>query len=356
MTRLLLDIDFSRRGNSQSYVLDGWSHPELTHRWTMGRESRLTLSLHGQGANPVLVLNATPARDKPRLNGQTVMLALEGRLLVTLQIDALHVAAVRLPRDLPPNAVLTITHLQAHVPRPPAQIRKGQALGLMVHTLRVFDLGSPAPVRSAEPEGLSDADLAVRFESLGQGCHFGLIQRKFGIEPLSLLRFVDTTTAMLYEALTARFASIEAPDRLEWLRAPTDPPSWRWRQKDYNLNFNTQLPIQTSDPRHLAVPQAQRLAFLRRKFLEDAAEAEKIFVLTRTDCLTEAEALAVYCALTLLGPCTLLWTTFGDPAATGQVTRVAPGFLHGELGPIDGVRYATPDAWRMALRDALRQI
>ena len=347
MTTCLLHIDFRGTGNSDHYVRDGWSHPEATHRWTMGAESRLALPALPHGA--VLVLCATPCLHPPALAAQTVMLALDGRLLTTVRFDGLHVTAWRLPAAT--GAVtLSLFHLHHAAPRGPGQMREGGALGLMVHSLRVFLPGAaPRPHR-----GLAGTPLAGHFESIGQGCHFGLVQRQCGVERTSLLRFVDTTTAMLYEALAAGLSGIAGANRLAWQAPDPHRPTWRWRQAEYGFCFNTLLPVTTVPPPTLE-RQAARLGLLRRKFLEDCALAERICVLTRSDCLTEAEALAIHCALTLHGPCTLLWTTYGDVMRTGLVERLAPGFLRGELGPVeDDTRYAPLPVWQTLMEQALK--
>ena len=112
-----------------------------------------------------------------------------------------------------------------------------------------------------------------------------------------------------------------------------------------------------TDKAVLFAQQIRRLTFLRRKFLEDAALAEKIHVLTRSDCLTEPEALAVFCALTLQGPCTLLWTSYGDVGRAGEVVRLAPGFLWGELGEVDEVdRYADFEVWLEVMKRAIELV
>ena len=334
-------------------MLSGWSQPEATHRWTLGRESHLNLRHAGSGPDRVLVINATPCRHPPALMGQTIMVALDGKLLTTLRFDALYVAAIYLPADTRPDAVLTFVHLHTAVPRPSAQVRDGHTLGLMLHSVRVFALGTSGILPVRNPADLVDADLVSCFESIGQGCHFGLIQRECGVEPVGLLRFVDTTTSRLYEALVARFDGIGAPGRFEWHRTDGASPTWRWQQRDFDLWFDTRIPVDEAAPDTHDAAQSRRLDFLRRKFLEDCAAAEKIFVLTRSDCLTEPEALAVYCALTLSGPCTLLWTVFGDAEKTGQVERLAPGFLRGELGEVNQVRYAPLSSWQATLRNAL---
>ena len=353
LTTLLLDIDFTDKGNSNAYVRQGWSNPEATHRWTLGAESQIALPAHAVQEGAVLVLCATPCLYPPALQSQAVMVALDGRLLATVSFEGLHVAAWRLPpRAVGGDAVLSLLHLHHAAPRGPGQVRNGQSLGLMVHSLRVF---LPAADRRV-PE-LADAHpprraLPAHFESIGQGCQFGLIQRRCNVEPHGLLRFVDTTTPALYEALCDGFAQLDAPGQLTLHPTDKPRPTWRWRHAGYNLRFDTWAPVDATDPDTLIGQQIRRLTFLRRKFFEDVAAADKTFVLTRGDCLTESEALAVFCALSLYGPATLLWTVFGDAARAGLVERVASGFLRGELGVVDAERYAALDVWRALMVNA----
>ena len=63
--------------------------------------------------------------------------------------------------------------------------------------------------------GLSERDLAMRFESLGgtgHGCEFGLFQRHFGAEPLGLLRWADLSHHLLTRALESRFDGVGLPE------------------------------------------------------------------------------------------------------------------------------------------------
>jgi hypothetical protein len=353
-------------------VLDGWAEPEATHRWTMGRESRVVLPASAAGAGCVLVINATPCLNPPQVTAQTVMLAIDGKLLATVQWRELQIMAFRLPPGSG-QRVLSLVHLAASLPRAPAQMRRGIALGLAVHSMRLFQTppeatagatcdrvaGSSADgslqCRVEQITGLSVTALAERFESLGQGCQFGLVQRNCGADPLGLLRFVDTTTSMLTDGLVTAFSGIGDPGLLELYHTADAVPRYRWRHRTFGLLYDTRVPVPSLAPEILLRREQRRLGFLQRKFVEDLGLAEKICVLTRGDCLTEPEALSVFCALRLHGPVTLLWTTPGDAASAGRVDRLQAGFLRGHLGPVDAHGYGPQDIWLSLMGNAFKE-
>jgi hypothetical protein len=303
----------------------------------------------------VLVINATPCLHPPGLCTQTVMLAINDRLLATATFPGLRVLAFRMPENLAgtDDPVLSILHLNAEAPRAPEQIRGGQPLGLMVHSIRLYALDSPQ-ARQDTPRSAprSREELALCFESLGQGCQFGQIQRQMGAEPLNLLRFVDTITSSLVDGIVCGFAGIDRPGGLSLGQAVRDQPSYTWHQADYKASFDTLISVETEAPDKVLRDQLKRLTFLQRKFVEDLQTGEKIYVLTRSDVLTESEALAVFCALNIHGRNTLLWTVFGDEAKTGEVVACAAGFLRGQLGRVDDVNFAPLSAWLVVLENA----
>jgi hypothetical protein len=61
------------------------------------------------------------------------------------------------------------------------------------------------------PDAISDRDLVLNFESIGDNCEFGLVQRMAGAEPLGLLRFSSTPLPLLVRALRARFDGLADP-------------------------------------------------------------------------------------------------------------------------------------------------
>ena len=373
MAGFLADIFFGETGDSDAYVLDGWLAAESGHRWSAGAESRLRLPVADPGDRDVLILDVKPWCDAANLPAQTVMIAVNGRLIATLQMNDHRVFALRLPNGIAEaeETILSFSHLNCGTARPALGLdRIGRPLGLMVASVRVFRLDDPpgaAVTRPALPGGLSDGslqaqataltattpeDLVTRFESLGLDCEFGTVQRNFGREPLGLLRFAGVVTHKLVDGLMTTFEGLGAPNTTRIFLTEEPRREFKVHEERYYLWYSTaQAPEHTTSDAVLA-EQCRRLAFLRRKFLEDLQNGEKIFVLTRAEVMTQTEALAVFCALQVQGPNTLLWTVHGDASRTGQVDRILPGFLCGHLGEVDGRNYATMDAWLSVLANA----
>jgi hypothetical protein len=173
---------------------------------------------------------------------------------------------------------------------------------------------SEAELRTAceSATGLPVADLMAQFDSIGQGCDFGFVQRHYGADPLSLLRFSGMDTPSLAAGLFARFAGIGRPENVRVFIETTPFPEFKVYEKRYNLWYRTgKMPGEVM-AEALQREQSRRLAFLQEKFLEDLHSGGKIFVLTRGECLTEPEALAVFAALNQDRTNTLLWTVQGD--------------------------------------------
>ena len=63
-------------------------------------------------------------------------------------------------------------------------------------------------------DSLADRDLVLRFESLGDNCELGLVQRAAGVEPLGLLRFADSSLDRLVRLLDARADGIAEPSKV----------------------------------------------------------------------------------------------------------------------------------------------
>ena len=371
---LLVEIHFGQAGDSDAFVGEGWGPAEPDHRWTLGPHSVLHLPPAAAGPNRVLVLDMLPWCDARSLPQQTVMLAVNDRLLATVHIFDHRVLAFALPSGLPAEGKvrLTFSHLNAHTPRAAGGFHpSGPAFGLLMLRLRVYRL-TAAPgsqqhcpriagcladgslqVQAEALTGLPPASLARRFEPIGHNCEFSRVQHQLGAYPVGLLRFANVVTHALVEGLVHRFHGI---GRAQTLRVfVDDPPDGDYKVQDevHYVWYGTGKAARSTTPDAIRQEQCRRLQYLQRKFEEDLAEGGKIYVLTRAEPLSHPEALAAFCALGLHGPNVLLWTTHGDPARTGQVDHLLPGFLLGHLGLTDDVVYATTDAWLSVMANAL---
>ncbi|KQP65221.1 hypothetical protein [Methylobacterium sp. Leaf112] len=185
--------------------------------------------------------------------------------------------------------------------------------------------------RIAPPAGRAIGALATRFESLGDNCEFGLVQRYCGVEPLGLFRFSSVEHAALIDALETDFRHYGAADDLEILASFTGRLYVRSRR--YGFAYNTSDFIETTAPETIHRREIGKVAYLKRRLLEDLACGEKILV-RKGDTDGQADALAR--AIRRHGPAPLLNVRAaqpGDPSGraeardswlAGHVRRFAP--------------------------------
>lgn len=208
------------------------------------------------------------------------------------------------------------------------------------------------------------ADLLMKFESLGApawGCEFGFVQRKFGAEPISLLRWASINTHRLIEALECRFDGVGEPKQTK-LHAPADS------QMDYHTR-DTRFWVEL----HTFVYRGQmaedkvleqcclRIRYLRKKLIEDLESGGKIFVFRPGDPVPSQEQVdRLHAAMRSYGDNTLLYVVCRDEIhRPGSVEIVKPGLMIGYLSklswsPETGV--GTPDfaCWVRICSEAYR--
>ena len=188
-----------------------------------------------------------------------------------------------------------------------------------------------------------------RFESLGDNCEFGLVQRRCGAEPLGLLRFANMELQQLLHSLRSGFADIgEARNMDCWL---SEGPRREYviRDRQHGLVFHTFLYEDDVAETEMIGKQAARLKFLQRKLLEDLKNGEKVFVCKRNTPLTEQEILPLHTALNRFGRNTLLFVVPADEAhPPGAVDRVLPGLFRGYIdrfAPDDNAYDLSLEVW-----------
>ena len=173
-----------------------------------------------------------------------------------------------------------------------------KALAAQTGGLPVVD--APSDVVGAS--GLAAADLMLRFESLGQRCDLGAVQRYYGAEPLDLLRFAGVPYDALIAALDARFEGLGTADDTAFAAYDGE---YYITSRRYRINFHTcvythDLPAE-ADRRKFFQRQRRRLEFLRDKLVADLEASEKIFVYANYERLSDDEISRLHAAVKRYG-------------------------------------------------------
>jgi hypothetical protein len=170
------------------------------------------------------------------------------------------------------------------------------------------------------------------FESLGGDGEFGMVQRRAGIEKLGLFRFACTPNLpALTAAVETGLGTFGLPGDVCLFAAPTGT------LLAYSIGFSVLFPI----PQRWGDRPAQvvlrnmlrRTALLKRKFLEDLAIADRIYV-RRGQPGELPHVAALGKALRRFGPNMLLWVTEADAEhPAGGIEILPDGIIVGRIGP-----------------------
>lgn len=284
--------------------------------------------LHGYlGLANALVRGGAPDRAEPVLQAATWRFPEDRRVAH----DFAHLATDRRDWDV---ALARWERLRDLDPASPiARHRIGEARwGATLDTLLEAPpvIGRFAPPADGAPAGaLSERDLVMQFESLGENCEFGLVQRYYDAEPLGLLRFAATAPEKLVDALAAGFAGVGEPEHTTLI---ANPGEYVTADRRYGMVAHTFIDPRAVPAADLFPKQCRRLAFLRRKLLEDLATGDKTFVVLAHADPAGAAARTLLAALRRHGPARLLCVRAGIAGhAPGSVDVAEDGLLFGYL-------------------------
>jgi hypothetical protein len=181
------------------------------------------------------------------------------------------------------------------------QFKEGIAeMQLARQLLELHEADAPA----VAPGGAEMGKLLARFESLGDNCEFGIVQRLAGIEPLGLLRWSNIQPAKLVQILNNDFEGVGEPEYTELMLTVTG---------DYHLidpryfGMHTFINSGHASAEDLLPKMCRRLRFLKDKLIEDLRDGEKIFVYKSTwDSMTPDAMRAIKAAIRRYGNGVLL--------------------------------------------------
>jgi len=245
--------------------------------------------------------------------------------------------------------------LRVRWPQDPA-IRSGFAETVMLarqsHDIDArFAANSSADDPPAGDERTDLRALMMRFESLGENCELGFVQRYFGAEPLGLLRWTGIAYEALIEALENQFAGIGEAKYSELMVNSVEREYYVF---DRRYAMSTHTFISTSKAREDVLPKMlSRLEFLREKLLNALKDGDKIFVFSSASPLSDEQLRRLHSTLQNHGAVRLLHVAPSAERPPGQVAPVGAnlwrGFV-GRTGFIGGVWNVEFDAWSAICR------
>ncbi len=204
-----------------------------------------------------------------------------------------------------------------------------------------------------------DHDLIMQFESMGDNCEFGLVQRRVGSERLSLLRYAGVgNIENLANAIANGFEGFGEHNDIvisqhgnEWVANALGP----------SLAFHTGRSVESIAHDRILREETRKLSFMAQKLIGDCEAAEKIFVYRvlndergGLDGIRGMDAL--YAAMQRHGPARLLWVNIADnDNVHGSIRHVRERLYRGyidHLAPHWNAFDFRPQSWLDLLRAA----
>ncbi len=209
------------------------------------------------------------------------------------------------------------------------------------------------PTDTVALSNLSDAELALKFESLGDNCELGLVQRKVGVEPLGMFRFAGAPLRRLIHAMHCRFAGIADPASI---RIQPENGEYMVKLAKYDFVYHADKKIGEIDPEILHQQQVRTIPFLVRKLLDDLENPTKIMVFRQNEALSADDLTDLRLALSAFGPTNLLWVQEARPGHPPNTVvkvddRLMVGFVR-SLASRDRVPDLDLKTWLTILRKA----
>ena len=378
-------LTFGTAGSAKPWLRKGWSAGEPDMTWTVAPQAEMELPAPRHSGPHVLRFDVTPMVEPAKHPVQRVTILLNRFVIGQVTCAEPGSWVVPLPAGLTPGGSrLPLTFLLPDAVRP-ADITDSPDIRLLalafsqiglhplppglgfIENLRAHEAG-PAPQavlssrfldeRAADLPaaiertlGMTPAVLPRGFESLGNNCEFGVVQRKLGLDVMNLFRFCNAPFADLVRALADDLRTLLDPAAATLEVHEGGLREYVMSVPAYNIRWHTFTPVDTSDADDVLNKHRVRLAYLRRKFFEGLRGGRKIYVVKRAEPISAAQLAALAMELGRHGPRTLLCVEpaagqrrpgeveyLGQGLMRGYVTRFAPEALVHDADPTDWLR------------------
>lgn len=381
---------FGIQGSAKPHLLTGWDPGERNFNWTVAQACEMAVPAPPEPGSYAMRIDVTPAVAPRIWPSQDLTVLLDGFVLGHFTIGQPSSLIVPLPRELIEHRDLLPVRFVAPDANRPADLGISgdkRLLGFAFRRLSLIplprELAALETIR-AEQSGLRPAIAVARefltedaaelpgaiqsalgedpaallrhFESLGDNCEFGIVQRKLSVEIFNLLRFGNAQIANLIAALTDDFMALTDASAVA-----VDLNDGRRREfvvsvPAYKLRWHTFAYEDETDRESVLRANAVKLGYLRRKFYEGLRAARKIYVLKRQPPVSLSQAAAVLLELHRHGPATLLCVgPVPKGRRSGEVDLVQPFLMRGYIGqfaPEDDVETVDPTDWLRLVANA----
>ncbi|MBN8904995.1 MAG: hypothetical protein J0H57_28605, partial [Rhodospirillales bacterium] len=223
----------------------------------------------------------------------------------------------------------------------------------------------PTPSRPSPRARLDLQSMLHAFQSIGDNCEYGFVQRWAGAEPLDLLRFAgfaarpEHRLQLTIAALEAGFEGLGAEGSVTCeLQGSNQQREFIVRENRWNLSLHTGKHEGEVDP--LALPREQQrvLSFKRRELLEDLRTAHRPFLWKADSGNAEGEIRQLVQCLRAYGPNLLLWVRLSDAEHSAEMVEYAgEGLLIGyasRFAPYEAVEEIDLASWHTLIPRAWR--
>jgi len=209
-----------------------------------------------------------------------------------------------------------------------------------------IEIGDETLQDTAEHAGAgSPEEILSHFEGLGENCEFGLVQRQYGLEPISLLRWVSISITGLIHSLEDGLQDVGNPANTSLV---VHPPGEEYFVRDafYRFGMHTFVNKDSIPEQRFYEQQCRRLRFLGRKLREDLQGGERVFVHFRKENTSPTQLRRLHQAVRRYGETTLLFVQLSNAAhPPGTVELADQGLL---IGYIDRFGKIPPYGWDIA--------
>ena len=266
-----LTINFATAGNSLAYLGGGWARSEPEFSWGIGAESHLVLPRFEEADEYILTLDVVPFTHLPELPSQRLVVSINDTVVGSTELSRPTLLGYRISPGLARRSdrmLITLQHPDAARPKDFSDTGDDRYLAFSLSEAKLYRVtNSDAPLGARLPAGLmlgptnersfgarghgdltewamsrtglTIPEIALKFESLGENCEFGLFQRRCDAEPLGLLRFSSTFMRNLIRGIDNGFDGLGTIEDIDPRLEGGARKEYMIHEKKYTLVYHT---------------------------------------------------------------------------------------------------------------------